>query len=302
MLRNHRAALGLSIAAHIAIAGAGAQRSLPPVIDMHMHALGTAGTTAMLALMDTLNVGAAIFIGPYASLAAERGLAPSKLIPALTFPCENGRAPTSGVSCFGDTKEFPDITELRAAIGRGDVRALGEINAQYLGIAPNDPRLEPYYALAEELDIPVGIHLGIGAPGVAYPGPGFPPSKSPHYAGLAGDPRLLETVLVRHPKLRLYVMHAAWPYVEEMTYMLYMHPQLHVDVSVLQYAIPRLAYYRYLRELADAGFASRIMFGSDGSARRLRDGVNAIMDADFLTAEQKRAILHDNAAKFLRIP
>ncbi len=278
-----------------------AQTSRPPVIDVHMHALGTAGTTAMLATMDSLNVRAAVFIGTSASLGAERSLNPAKLIPALTLPCDKGRLPTSGAPCFADGKEFPDLAELRAAIVKGDVRALGEINAQYMGIAPNDPRIEPYFALAEELDIPVGIHLGIGAPGVAYPGPGFPPSKSPNYSGLAGDPRLLEPVLLRHPKLRLYVMHAAWPFTAEMTYMLYMHPQLYVDVSVLQYAIPRPAYYRYLRELVEAGFGARIMFGSDGSARRLKEGIAAIMEAEFLTPEQKRAILHDNAAKFLRI-
>jgi predicted TIM-barrel fold metal-dependent hydrolase len=26
--------------------------------------------------------------------------------------------------------------------------------------SPDDPKLEPYFALAEELDIPIGIHLG----------------------------------------------------------------------------------------------------------------------------------------------
>ncbi len=30
---------------------------------------------------------------------------------------------------------------------------MGEITAQYAGIAPNDPKLEPYFALAEELDM-----------------------------------------------------------------------------------------------------------------------------------------------------
>lgn len=29
-------------------------------------------------------------------------------------------------------------------------------------------RLEPYYALAEELDVPVGIHTGLGPPGTPY--------------------------------------------------------------------------------------------------------------------------------------
>jgi hypothetical protein len=29
------------------------------------------------------------------------------------------------------------------------------MGTQYLGIAPNDPRLDPYSALAEELDLPL---------------------------------------------------------------------------------------------------------------------------------------------------
>ena len=48
----------------------------------------------------------------------------------------------------------------------GRLMALGEIGAQYEGIAPNDPRLEPIFALAEELDIPVSIHVGLTKPGV----------------------------------------------------------------------------------------------------------------------------------------
>lgn len=178
------------------------------------------------------------------------------------------------------------------------MRALGEINAQYLGLAADDPKLEPYFALAEEMDLPVGIHLGIGPPGVAYPGKGFPPVKSPHYRGTAGNPMALESVLTRHPKLRLYVMHAAWPFAEEMKYMLYMHPQLYADVSVLQWAIPRAAYLSYLHELIDAGFGKRLMFGSDGGVQHLREGVNAILGAEFLSDEQKRDILHDNATRF----
>jgi predicted TIM-barrel fold metal-dependent hydrolase len=43
------------------------------------------------------------------------------------------------------------------------------------------------------------------------------------------------------------------------------------------------------------------MFGSDGGVRHPREGVQAIRDADFLTEEQRRAILHDTAARFLRL-
>ena len=86
-----------------------------------------------------------------------------------------------------------------------------------------------------------------------------------------------------------------------MTYLLCMHPQLFVDVSVLQYAIARPAYMNALRSLADAGLTDRIMFGSDGGPRFLAMGIDAIEQASFLTAQQKRDILYENARRFFRI-
>lgn len=273
----------------------------PPVIDVHMHTPLPANLPEWRAAMQELNVGSAVLIGTPRQWGAAAPADPV-FIPSLLFPCEGGRAPNIGFQCFDDGAEFPDIATLRRWITERRIRALGELNAQYMGVAPNDPRLEPYYALAEELDIPVGIHLGIGPPGAAYQGrPGFPPRKSPRYSAAAGDVTALEEVLIRHPRLRLYVMHAAWPMADDMLYMLYMHPQLHVDVSVLQWAIPRTAYYVHLRRLVEAGFGDRIMFGSDGNVERLRSGIEAIMVADFLSDEQKRAILHDNAARFFRL-
>jgi predicted TIM-barrel fold metal-dependent hydrolase len=53
---------------------------------------------------------------------------------------------------------------IRALHAKGRLAVLGEVLNQYAGIAPDDPRMEPYWALAEELDVPVGIHLGPGHP------------------------------------------------------------------------------------------------------------------------------------------
>jgi len=50
----------------------------------------------------------------------------------------------------------------------GRLKVLGESLAEYDGKPPNDSKLEPYYSLAEKLDIPVGIHLGLGPPGTSY--------------------------------------------------------------------------------------------------------------------------------------
>jgi len=272
------------------------------VIDVHWHAPGKPGLPGALEMFKGLNVKYAVVLGTYGQLDEIKAEGEGHFLPALTFPCENGKMANIGLQCFEDGGVFPNIAQLRERVKSGQVKSFGELNAQYLGIAPNDARLEPYFALAEEMDVPVGIHLGFGPPGAAYLNrSGFPPVKSPNYRGKAGDPLLLEDVLLKHPKLRLYVMHAAYPFRDSMVYMLYMHPQLYVDVSVLQWAIPRPAYYSYLRALVEAGFGKRIMFGSDGGPQRLKEGVEAVLNADFLTAEQKSDILYNNAAKFFRL-
>lgn len=294
-------ALMMSVSALAINCPARAQQGQDPVIDVHMHEPGAKAMPDYLATMDEMGVRRAILIGTPLQWEANP-VRPDRFLPSLMFPCGEGKAPNIGFKCFADGSEFLSVDEIRKLVAAGKLMALGEINAQYIGIAPDDRRLEPYFALAEELDLPVGIHLGIGPPGSAYLGkPGFPPRKSPNYSIDAGDVTALEKVLVRHPKLRLYVMHAGWPFREAMQYMLYMHPQLMVDVSVLQWAIPRAAYYSYLSELVEAGFGDRIMFGSDGGPKHLRAGILAIREAPFLSDAQKKAILHDNAARFFRL-
>lgn len=102
---------------------------------------------------------------------------------------------------FGETGANVSADSLRRLHVEGRLDVLGEVVNQYAGIAPNDERLEPYWALAEELDIPVGIHTGTGPPGAIYLG------FEGHRAEL-DSPLTMEDVLVRHPRLRVYLMHA----------------------------------------------------------------------------------------------
>ena len=187
------------------------------------------------------------------------------------------------------------IDSIRASAADGSIRVLGELAFQYEGLAPGDPIPESYFALAEQLDLPVGIHVGLGPPGAAYIG--FPKYR-------ITNPLLLEDVLIRHPKLRLYVMHAGWPMIDQIVGLLYAHPQVYVDTGVIDWAVPRKEFHAYLKRLVDAGFEKRIMFGSDQMIwpDALPAAIDGVESADFLTPVQKRDIFYNNAARFLRLP
>ncbi len=172
----------------------------------------------------------------------------------------------------------------------------GEITNQYAGIMPDDERMDPYWTLAEELDVPVAIHIGTGPPGAHYLG--YDNYRARFHSALT-----LEEVLVEHPNLRVQIAHAGYPMLDDLLAVLYAHPQVHVDVGVIVWLLPRGEFYRYLKAIVDAGYLSRVMFGSDqmiwpGVMER---SVQIIKQAPFLNAEQKRGVLYNNAARFLRL-
>jgi len=210
-----------------------------------------------------------------------RAAAPGRFLPGLGF-------------LIGGDREY-SVQTIRKLHDEGRLEVFAEIVNQYVGIEPDDERMEPYWALAEELEIPVGIHIGTGPPGVIYLG-------SRNYRARMHSPLTLEEVLVRHPRLRVYIMHAGYPMLDDLLALMFAHPQVHVEVGIIVHTIPRPAFYRFLKGITDAGYGNRVMFGSDqmvwpGTIER---GLQVIEDAPFLDAEQKRDILYNNAARFLR--
>lgn len=148
------------------------------------------------------------------------------------------------------------VDSLEKLFRSGEFKVFGEITIQYEGYAPSDTSFDPYLDMAERLDIPVGIHIGCGPPGAPYMG-------STRYRARLHSALGLEEALLRHPKLRVYAMHAGWPMLDDMLATLYTHPQLYVDVAAICFMIPKKEFYYYLERLVNAGFGKRILFGSD---------------------------------------
>jgi hypothetical protein len=291
----------------------------PPVIDMHMHTYTTGkpyetkaargwqeAWDETLTEMDRTNIVLALASGVTEGPLEWRRLAPERVVAGALFPCDKGLMANGGEQCFENGETWPDIDWLRGEIESGRIGFLGEITTQYLGLAPNDPRMDPYYALAEELDIPVAIHIGPGFSDSALAGGacGKDPCSTGYRANLT-DPMLLEDVLIQHPDLRILVMHAGWPRLEDMIQLLYAYSQVYVDIAVLtfdNFIMPRKAFHAYLLGLVDNGYGKRIVWGSDDPGLgSVDDAMEAIHSADFLSEKQKADIFYNNAARFLRL-
>lgn len=190
-----------------------------------------------------------------------------------------------------------DIAALEKAVDEGRFKALGEIAPEYFGIAPNDPRWEPVYALAEEHELPVGIHTGGGPPGIVFRG-------RPKFRYEYGNPYLLQDVLVGHPDMKVYMMHAGLsPYAREALAMMHMYPDLHAGIGVANWVMPFMqrALEEFLVEAVSRGYGDRILFGTDQMVwpSAIPRAIDYIKKADFLSEDQKRDILFENAARFL---
>jgi predicted TIM-barrel fold metal-dependent hydrolase len=301
------------------VCGSGSEKRVGPTIDIHLHAqrLSKPGSTLCPFATDPL-AGAALFgtetTGPCPNLliaprteaelrqktlqAMDRNGIEKAVISALSLSrvqewqaAAPGRF-VAGLSDFGQLS----LEQVRDLFLSGKVGVLGELGPQYVGKSLADPSYEPYLALAEKLDVPVVVHMGFGFAGGR-------PDSYPKFRAAWGDPLLLEEVLVRHPRLRVCVAHAGWPMLDSMLNLLFNYRQVYVDISGIDWGVPKKEFYFYLQRIVQAGFGKRVLYGSDMMCwpEVIDLSLRAIDVADFLTDEQKRDIFYNNAARFLKL-
>lgn len=195
------------------------------------------------------------------------------------------------------TKSIEDLKQLYKS---NQLQVIAEMAPFYTGIQANDSTLLPYFALAQDLNIPVGFHILPGGPNY---GIRFLPKMLGDMRAKNANPLQLEEVLVQFPKLRVYIGHGGWPYIEDVKALMYMYPNVYVDISVLNWILPQKEFENYLKSLITAGFGKRILFGSDQMVwpETIDDAVQSVNSAQFLSYEQKEDIFFDNAAEFLQL-
>jgi uncharacterized protein len=192
-----------------------------------------------------------------------------------------------------------DSVKFEQMIRDKKIEVFGETAPYYGGTTLSDSIWQPYLRICEKYDIPVAVHTGGGDPGGTY-------SWSPKARLRLADPYLMEDVLVRYPKLRIYMMHAGgedWP--EHAIRLMAYYPQLYTDLAVLLWVEPNTQRYvkEFLRNAKEAGYLDRIMFGSDQMIwpYAIEKSVRFLNSLPFLTKQDKEDIFYNNAVRFLKL-
>jgi hypothetical protein len=277
-----------------------------PVIDVHKHASwpgadDAAARAALLAQMDSDRIVLALlYINEPSDVQDWLQAAPGRFIGGPAMPCPP-TPQTPFFRCFADTKGWPDIAWLERELAAGRIGILGEMLFVYTGDHPDDVRMAPYWALARKHDVPVAVHINRGPP--PGTGPRSDPRCCPGFNGEMGNPALLRPVLERYSGLRILLQHVGPPgalnFDEETRALLTDHRTVYFDMSIINSTLSPEAHEAELKRWIDAGFGDRIMFGSD--TRPAAPILRRLENIKWLTAEQRSAILYDNAARFLRL-
>lgn len=208
----------------------------------------------------------------------------------LVFPCM--KTVEQDEPC---DKEFFNEFELREIYKTGKFKNLGESMFNYYGISPTDKRLEAYWKIAEEFNVPIGIHADIG------PRPEkVNKEERPNYNPIFANPELLKPILEKHPTLKIYLLHYGGGYSEQALELMKLYPQIYCEISAVSLFAPKKVWEPNVRKLFNEGLGDRLMFASDyfGTVRK---HIEIIYNIDWLTEKQKRDIYYNNAARFLNL-
>ncbi len=258
------------------------------IFDVHLH--GSNDVALQLKELKVAGVYKVALSTSWDSQNSYRTHTQIGLLHGLMFPCPNGKVPYSLQPCFDDKKDWPPLAWVEQQIKEGKIDYFGEILSQYYGISPSDPLLFPYYALAEKYKLPVGIHTGGAGPN----------HGSPNFKIELGNPRLMEPLLIKFPKLKVWIMHSGDQYFKEAITLMKKHKHVYADISVISNPdiVPPAGFSMIMKSFLEAGLIERLMFGTDNG--NINKVIAAVEGLSFLSKVQKDKIYYQNAEQFFR--
>lgn len=288
--------------AAVSINAARAEDSSPPIIDMHLHSYSEDGFHTAPDLNGDMSSADYethfqetyermrrhnIVLGVVSGTRADEE--------AWMAKDTDGRL-MRGMQLIKLSEWTPESFE--TAVKSGEIKVFGEIAPYYFGRTIADPIYAPYLEICEKYDIPLALHTGGGPSRVTYRG-------APNARLTLASPFLAEDILVKYPKLRVYLMHSGVHKYEDALRLMIMYPRVYSDLGVVLWVHEMPKYYgeEFLKLAKKFDLLKRVMFGSDQMVwpQAITMSIDQLNSFDFLTAEEKRDIFYNNAARFLRL-
>jgi len=147
---------------------------------------------------------------------------------------------------------------------------------------PNDAMIYPLYAKAQELNIPVSLHIGSSV---------FVGSRLKY-----GDPICMDDVAVDFPDLNLLMCHSGRPFWYDNAFgITRLHENVYMEIS----GLPPHKLLDYFPELET--IAHKVIYGSDWpGVPTIKENIQALKDLK-LSEDAKEKILGKNATRLLNV-
>lgn len=230
---------------------------------------------AFVGLMDEVGVDYAVILAELAPITS--GIAANEDVAQF---CADSPRLIPFASIDPNTSQRP-VDELEELVKNQGFKGL-KLYPTYQHFYPNEVKIYPLYAKAQELDIPVLMHIGSSI---------FTGSRLKY-----GDPIYIDDVAVDFPKLKVLQAHSGRPFWYEKAFALSrIHENVYMEVSGLP---PQklLTYFPKLEHLAH-----KVVYGSDWpSVPKFKENIIALQGLN-ISSEAKQMILGENAARLLKL-
>ncbi len=230
---------------------------------------------AFLGLMDEAGIDYAVILAELAPITS--GIAANEDVAEF---CSHSPRLIPFASIDPNTSQNP-VDELEEWVCHQDFKGL-KLYPTYQHFYPNETKLYPLYTKAQELDIPVLLHIGSSI---------FTGARLKY-----GDPIYIDDVAVDFPELKLLMAHSGRPFwYEKALALARIHGNVYMEVS----GLPPQKLLTYFPELER--IAHKVVYGSDWpGVPTIKENITALQCLK-INEDAKRKILGENAARLLNL-
>lgn len=230
---------------------------------------------AFVDLMDHAGIDYAVILAELAPITT--GIADNEYVADFCAKSER-LIPFASINPYTCTRPAEELERLVRDFGFCGLKLYPTYQYYY----PNEPMMYPLYAKAQELGLPISLHIGSSI---------FTGARLKY-----GDPLYLDDVAVDFPDLVLLQCHSGRPFWYEKSFALArLHKNIYMEIS----GLPPKKLLHYFPELER--IAHKVIYGSDWPGiPTIKENIQTIRDLP-LEEESKRKILGENAARLLQL-